>query len=89
MGRQQVQNLFLKPGEKVEAYRENTPDVVEWRGTVHQIVQKSMVSITIDGLVSRIQGFEGKPVRVSFSASGASMKASYGPAFRIRRCTNV
>lgn len=89
LGRQPVHNLFLKSGDKVEAYRENTPEVVEWKGTVVKLIQKSMVSVTIDGLVSRIQGFEGKPVRLTFSASGWSVQPSYGPRVRIRRISDV
>lgn len=80
--------LQCKPGDRVEAYRENTPDKVEWTGTVEHVRPRGLqYTVVVDGLVARTgpPGMIGGPVRLAFSGKGVRVAPTYGAAMMIRK----
>lgn len=73
------------PGDRVEAFRENTPDTVEWSGTVDGVRRSYQVMVVVDDLKVAGGLRKGDPVRVSFTGSGVRMAPTYGPQLKIRK----
>ena len=72
----------------MEAYRENTPDKVEWTGTVEHVRPRGMqVTVVVDGLIARSgpPSVLGGPVRLSFSGKGVHLAPCYGATMMIRK----
>ncbi len=78
-------SLLLNIGERVEAYRENTPSKVEWFGMVDRVRRHTSVVVAVDNKIVRTGTFVGQPVRISFACSGGCMEPTYGPQLLIRR----
>lgn len=82
------ENLQCKPGDRVEAYRENTPEKVEWTGTVEHVRPRGMqYTVVVDGLTVRTgpPNMVGGPVRIAFSCKGVQVAPTYGAAMMIRK----
>lgn len=82
------ENLQCKPGDRVEAYRENTPEKVEWTGVVEHIRPKGgQYTVRVDGLIVRTgpPAMLGGPVKIAFSSKGVRVAPTYGAAMMIRK----
>ena len=87
MSKASGKNLYLALGERVAAYRENTPGIIEWSGVVEAVRRHTGASIRVDGMTVAGGERKGQPVRVQFSATGLRLAPSYGPSLKIRRET--
>ncbi|NDJ14442.1 MAG: hypothetical protein EBY17_25150 [Acidobacteriia bacterium] len=75
----------FSPGDRVEAFRENTPETVEWAGSVENARRSFQVTVVVDGMKVAGGPYKGQPVRVAFTGSGVRMTPSYGPQLKIRK----
>lgn len=83
-----TESMHCQPGDRVEAYRENTPNKIEWTGVVEHVRPRGhQYTVVVDNLVIRNGrlGMQGGPVRLAFSSKGIRLAPSYGPAMMSRK----